>query len=113
MRTGQQSTARSVRRVAGGSVSTCSVPFSRVVGCGDALLLLQVCKHMWSLLDADQEQPWPDQPLTYYQKYRFYFQEYKPRFHVVSFPRISWGIAAGAEAWHTVLDVQALMAYDA
>jgi hypothetical protein len=28
---------------------------------------LQVCKHMFSLLDSDQEQPWPDQPLVYYQ----------------------------------------------
>ena len=28
---------------------------------------LQVCKHKWSLLDAEQEQPWPDQPLVYYQ----------------------------------------------
>jgi len=38
---------------------------------------LQICKHMWSLLDSDQEQPWPDQPLVYYQKYRFYFQAYQ------------------------------------
>ena len=34
---------------------------------------LQVCKHMWSLLDAHQEsdprvQRWKSQPLTYYQK---------------------------------------------
>jgi hypothetical protein len=56
---------------------------------------LQVCKHMWSLLDADQEIPWQDQPLRYYQKYRFYYQEYKPDFHIVSVPRVSWGIAAG------------------
>jgi len=31
---------------------------------------LQVCKHKWSLLDADQAQPWPNQPLVYWQKYR-------------------------------------------
>jgi hypothetical protein len=55
---------------------------------------LQVCKHMFSLLDSDQEQPWPNQPLVYYQKYRFYFQEYNPNFHVVSVPRQGWGIAA-------------------
>lgn len=55
---------------------------------------LQVCKHMWSLLDSDQEQPWPDQPLTVYQKYRFYYQAYRPGFHVVSHPREGWGIAA-------------------
>jgi len=28
------------------------------------------------LLDADQEVPWQDQPLEYYFKWRFYFQEY-------------------------------------
>ena len=55
---------------------------------------LQVCKHMWSLLDADQEVPWQDQPLRYYQKYRFYYQEYKPEYHIVSVPRQGWGIAA-------------------
>merc|ERR1711871_382976 len=55
---------------------------------------LQVCKHMWTLLDSNQGQPWPDQPLTYYQKYRFYFQEYKSGYHVVSVPRQGWGIAA-------------------
>eukprot|EP01043_Picozoa_sp_COSAG02_P005346 COSAG02_NODE_144_length_34086_cov_65.390944_21_plen_128_part_00 len=60
---------------------------------------LQVCKHMWSLLDSDQEndprvQKWKDMPLTYYQKYRFYFQEYVPDHHIVSVPRQGWGIAA-------------------
>jgi hypothetical protein len=55
---------------------------------------LQVCKHKWSLLDADQEQPWPDQPLVYYQKYRFYYQEYKPDLHVISLPRAVWAIGA-------------------
>lgn len=55
---------------------------------------LQVCKHMWSLLDADQEIPWPDQQLEYYQKYRFYYQEYDSNHHLVSLPRQGWGIAA-------------------
>merc|ERR1711871_180060 len=55
---------------------------------------LQVCKHKWSLLDANQEQPWPDQPLVYYQKYRFYFQEYDPKQHVVVLPRAVWAIGA-------------------
>jgi len=55
---------------------------------------LQTCKHMWSLLDADQEIPWADKPLVYYQKYRFYFQEYKQSQHFVSMPRQCWGIAA-------------------
>jgi hypothetical protein len=26
---------------------------------------LNVCRHGWHLLDADQELPWPDQPLVY------------------------------------------------
>ena len=55
---------------------------------------LQTCKHMWSLLDADQDIPWPEQPLVFYQKYRFYFQEYVPDFHLVSQPRAVWAIGA-------------------
>eukprot|EP01043_Picozoa_sp_COSAG02_P047716 COSAG02_NODE_4603_length_5176_cov_2.346267_2_plen_105_part_00 len=35
---------------------------------------LSTCHHGWHLLDADQEVPWPDQKLTYYFKWRFYFQ---------------------------------------
>ena len=34
------------------------------------------CHHMWSLLDADQEIPWVDQPLEYHFKFRFWYQEY-------------------------------------
>ena len=37
--------------------------------------------------DADQEIPWQAQPLRYFQKYRFYYQEYKPDYHIVSEPR--------------------------
>eukprot|EP01047_Picozoa_sp_COSAG01_P042087 COSAG01_NODE_3654_length_5822_cov_64.763411_4_plen_123_part_00 len=33
---------------------------------------LEVCKHMYSLLDADQEVPWTDQPLRYWQKYHLH-----------------------------------------
>lgn len=55
---------------------------------------LQVCKHKWSLLDADQKQPWPDQPLEYYQKYRFYYQPYEPARHVIVNPRSVWAIGA-------------------
>jgi len=32
------------------------------------------CHHMWSLLDADQDIPWQDQPLNYSLKFRFWFQ---------------------------------------
>jgi hypothetical protein len=55
---------------------------------------LQVCKHMWSLVDEAQGQPWESIPLIYYQKYRFYFQEFDPRLHVVSVPRSVWAIGA-------------------
>ena len=34
---------------------------------------------MWSLLDADQEIPWADQPLEYFFKFRFWFQEYQEK----------------------------------
>jgi hypothetical protein len=69
---------------------------------------LQVCKHMWSLLDADQEkdervQRWKSQPITYYQKYRIYFQEYVPKHHIGTIPRQGWGIAAaGGDAEYDV-----------
>jgi len=65
---------------------------------------LRVCKHMWSLLDADQPIPWQDRPLRYYQKYRFYFQPFEPSVHLVSEPRVSWGIGAG-DGSHSEYDV--------
>jgi hypothetical protein len=40
------------------------------------------CKHMWSLLDADQEIPWADQPLVLYNKWRFHVQPYDEQYHV-------------------------------
>jgi len=60
---------------------------------------LQVCKHMWSLLDAEQEkdarvQAWKALPLTYYQKYRIYFQDYEPAKHIGTVPRQDWNIGA-------------------
>ena len=39
---------------------------------------LSTCHHGWHLLDAEQELPWQDQPITYYIKYRLYYQEYVP-----------------------------------
>ena len=54
---------------------------------------------MWSLLDAEQEsdsrvQRWKSLPLTYYQKYRIYFQDYVPGHHIGTLGRQGWGIAA-------------------
>jgi hypothetical protein len=69
---------------------------------------LQVCKHMWSLLDAAQEEDervlrWKSLPLTYYQKYRIYFQEYVPDHHIGTIGRQGWGVgAAGGDAEYDV-----------
>lgn len=39
------------------------------------------CHHMWSLLDADQELPWTDQPMVLHHKYRFWVQPYNASYH--------------------------------
>jgi len=39
------------------------------------------CKHMWSLLDADQPIPWADTPLVFAHKFRFYVQPYRADYH--------------------------------
>lgn len=51
---------------------------------------------MWSLLDADQEIPWPCKPIEYRLKFRFWFQEYDSSYHNnVQFTR--WGIGSPVE----------------
>jgi hypothetical protein len=60
------------------------------------------CHHRWVLLDAEQEQPWQDQPLVYYKKFRVYYQEYDPKKHV-ELARHDWGIAADGD--HSEYDV--------
>jgi len=52
---------------------------------------LDACHHGWHLLDAEQEVPWMDQPLEYYFKFRFYFQDYNPAKHVVA-REMEWSI---------------------
>ena len=42
---------------------------------------LMSCHHMWSLLDADQEIPWTDQPLVMQHKWRIYVQPYNESYH--------------------------------
>jgi hypothetical protein len=42
---------------------------------------------MWSLLDADQEIPWPDQPLVLHHKWRFWVQPYNASYHT----RVGYG----------------------
>ena len=54
------------------------------------------CHHMWSLLDAEQEIPWPNQPLEYYLKFRFWIQEYNASYHH-QLTRSTWGIASPVE----------------
>ena len=54
------------------------------------------CHHMWSLLDADQEIPWSDQPLEYHLKFRFWVQEYNASYHQI-LSRKTWGIASPVE----------------
>ena len=39
---------------------------------------LRCCHHLNTLLDADQPDPWPEQPLEYSLKFRFWFQDYVP-----------------------------------
>eukprot|EP00403_Amphidinium_massartii_P006684 CAMPEP_0178382090 /NCGR_PEP_ID=MMETSP0689_2-20121128/6317_1 /TAXON_ID=160604 /ORGANISM="Amphidinium massartii, Strain CS-259" /LENGTH=525 /DNA_ID=CAMNT_0020002289 /DNA_START=98 /DNA_END=1675 /DNA_ORIENTATION=- len=54
------------------------------------------CQHLWSLLDAEQEIPWADQPLTYHLKFRFWVQEYNPQYHK-QIGRTTWGLASPVE----------------
>jgi len=54
------------------------------------------CHHMWSLLDADQEIPWADQPLKYHLKFRFWVQPFNASYHNNA-KRTTWGIASPVE----------------
>jgi hypothetical protein len=63
---------------------------------------LLTCHHKWVLLDTEQEQPWTDQPLVYYKKFRVYYQEYEPSKHL-NLQRTDWGIAADGD--HAEYDV--------
>ena len=54
------------------------------------------CHHMWSLLDADQDIPWPDQPIEYRLKFRFWVQPYNSTYHT-NVHRTVWGIASPTE----------------
>ena len=54
------------------------------------------CHHMWSLLDADQEIPWNDQPIKYRLKFRFWYQDYDASYHR-NVKRTTWGIASPVE----------------
>lgn len=49
------------------------------------------CHHMWSLLDADQEIPWTDQPLKFQHKYRFWVQPFTEGYHTP----VEYGNSAG------------------
>ena len=58
---------------------------------------------MFSLLDADQPIPWPDQPINYTLKWRFWYQEYDPHAHTtVQMSHLGdgtdWSIGSGSMA---------------
>jgi len=64
------------------------------------------CHHMWSLLDAEQEIPWVDQPLTYHLKFRFWYQDYDPHFHTtLGYANMGMSIGAGRAGWGAEYDV--------
>lgn len=54
------------------------------------------CHHMFSLLDADQEIPYVDRPLTYQHKFRFWVQPYNESYHT-NVEQVHWGIASPVE----------------
>jgi len=54
------------------------------------------CHHMFSLLDADQEIPWVDQPLVFQHKWRFWVQPYNETYHT-ALSDLRWGIASPVE----------------
>jgi hypothetical protein len=54
------------------------------------------CHHMFSLLDADQEIPWVDQPIEYRLKFRFWYQDYDAGYHS-QILRTTWGIGSPVE----------------
>ena len=55
------------------------------------------CFHMWSLLDADQDIPWVDQPLEYHLKFRFHVQPYNASYHTQVTEPTAIGIASPVE----------------
>ena len=59
---------------------------------------------MWSLLDADQPIPWPDKPLEYHFKFRFWVQPFNASYHT-NVKRTSWDIGAGPRGWGAEFDV--------
>jgi hypothetical protein len=50
-----------------------------------------------SLLDADQEIPWADQPLVGHLKYRFWVQPYNASYHTGLSRRPNWGLGSPIE----------------
>jgi len=54
------------------------------------------CRHMWSLLDADQKIPWADQPNEYHLKFRFWVQPFNESYHTI-LRDDRWGIASPVE----------------
>lgn len=62
--------------------------------------LIFIAPHTHALLvcsvDADQDIPWTDRPLTYRLKFRFWYQDYNASYHR-NVKRTTWGIASPVE----------------
>jgi len=58
---------------------------------------MSTCLHMWSLLDKDQDIPWPDQPLIFHHKYRFWVQPYNASYHQGLTRQNNWGLGTPIE----------------
>ena len=52
---------------------------------------------MFSLLDADQEIPWVDQPLRFQMKWRIWYQPYNASYHTNVQRTQTWGIGSPVE----------------
>lgn len=63
------------------------------------------CHHMFSLLDHDQDIPWPDQPLEYSLKFRFWYQDYNSSYHTNVVRGAGWDLGAGPSGVGAEYDV--------
>lgn len=63
------------------------------------------CHHMFSLLYADQDIPWPDQPLQYHFKFRFWYQDFNESYHRQVLRGGGWDLGAGPSGVGAEYDV--------
>lgn len=67
------------------------------------------CHHMFSLLDADQDIPWPNRPLNYSLKFRFWYQDFNESYHTIVGTQgqggSGWDLGAGPSGVGAEFDV--------